>query len=217
MIKTILFDLDGTILNTNELIIASFLHALEGVSPEPCTRERIIANFGKSLAEQLRFFSGKEEVEDLIEKYRSFNIAKHDELVDEFPYVNHVLEKLHRHGINLGVVTNKMRITTMMGLRRFGMDRYLKTVVTVDDVSQPKPHPEGILKASADLGANDSNTLMVGDSQYDIVSAKQAGVRSAGVAWTMKGESFLRQYEPDYILRDIRDLLDICGIKRDEG
>lgn len=217
MIKTILFDLDGTIINTNELIIASFLHALEGVTPEPCTRELVISHFGKSLVEQLRFFSGMEEIEDLIEKYRSFNISKHDELVAEFPYVTPVLEKLHRHGVSLGVVTNKMRVTTMMGLNRFGLNPFLKTVVTVEDVSRPKPHPDGILKASADLEAEAASTLMVGDSQFDILSAKQAGVRSAGVAWTLKGEAFLRQYEPDYILQDIRDLLDICGIKRDEA
>jgi len=88
MIRTVLFDLDGTILDTNELIIQSFLHALEGVTPEPVTREQIISNMGGALVDQMKFFSGREDVDDLVQKYRAYNISKHDELVKGFPYGN---------------------------------------------------------------------------------------------------------------------------------
>lgn len=217
MIQTLLFDLDGTIVNTNELIIASFLHTIEGEAAEQYTREHIVSNFGQPLVDQLKLYSGKEDVEYLVNKYREFNIGKHDELVMEFPYVSEVLEELHGHGIRLGVVTSKIRHTTMMGLRRFGLDRWLEVIVTVDEVTQPKPHPEGIRKAMAALEADPSTTLMVGDSQYDILAAKNAGVHSAGVSWTLKGEAFLRGFEPDYVLKDMRDLLPICGIKRNDA
>lgn len=217
MIKTILFDLDGTIVNTNELIIASFLHALEGETPEPYTRHHLIPHFGKPLIEQLKLFSGKEDVEYLVQKYRSFNIAKHDDLVMEFPYVKEVMDQLHRSGIRMGVVTSKIRRTVLLGLQRFGLDGYLETIVTVDDVKEPKPSPEGIKMAMTAMGADPASTLMVGDSQFDILAAQNAGIASAGVSWTLKGEEFLQSYGPTYMLRDMRDLLDICGIKRDEA
>lgn len=213
MIKTILFDLDGTILNTNELIIASFLHALEGLTPEPYTREHIIAHFGSPLVEQLQMYTGLNDVEDVITKYRDFNIGRHDELVSEFPRVKEVLAELKRNGISMGVVTSKIRRTTLMGLQRFGLDAYMDIVVTVDDVQEAKPSPQGIRMAMAALGGESKTTLMVGDSQYDILAAKNAGVRSAAVAWSMKGESYLREYCPDYVLSDMHELLPLVGIK----
>lgn len=213
MIKTILFDLDGTIVNTNELIISSFLHTLEGLTPRPYTRDDIIPNFGKPLAEQLRMYTGLSDVSEVIVKYRNFSIGRHDELVMEFPYVKEVMESLYRHGIKMGVVTSKIRRTTMMGLKRFELDGFIDVIVTVDDVQEPKPSPEGIRLAMAALDAEAETTLMVGDSQYDILAARNAGVRSAGVAWSMKGESFLRGFGPDYILHDMRDLLPIAGIE----
>ncbi|MDF2963058.1 MAG: pyrophosphatase PpaX, partial [Paenibacillus sp.] len=147
MIHTVLFDLDGTIIDTNELIIQSFLHTFEGLTPEPLTREHIIPNMGRSLVDQMKFFSGRDSVDDLVLKYRTFNIAKHDELVIEFPGVRETLGKLHAAGIKMGIVTSKVRITTEMGLKLCGMYDYFDTIVTVQDVEQPKPDPEGIRKA----------------------------------------------------------------------
>ena len=91
MIRTVLFDLDGTIVDTNELIVQSFLHSLEGETAEPVGRELIIPNMGRPLVEQMEFFTGKKEVEEIIKKYRTFNLSKHDELVREFPNVRVVM------------------------------------------------------------------------------------------------------------------------------
>ncbi|WP_409343930.1 pyrophosphatase PpaX [Paenibacillus sp. MBLB4367] len=215
MIKTILFDLDGTIVNTNELIIASFLHALEGQTPQPVGREHIVPNMGRPLVEQMRYFSGREQVDDLVNVYREYNVRRHDELVEEFPYVREVLAGLHASGIRMGVVTSKIRLTTEMGLKLLGLNEYLDTIVTVEDVAEPKPSPEGILRAMGELGAERTSTLMVGDSQYDILAAQNAGVKAAGVAWTLKGEAFLQGYKPDYMLHDMRELLAIAGVKAD--
>lgn len=211
MIKTVLFDLDGTILDTNELIIASFLHALEGQTPEPVTREHIVPNMGRPLVEQMAFFSGRTEVADLVDVYRKFNVSKHDELVREFPHVRETMEALHRQGIRMGVVTSKIRLTTLMGLKLFRLDGLVDTIVTVEDVKEPKPNPEGVLKALDELGGTPDTALMVGDSQYDILAAQRAGAKAAGVAWSLKGEEFLRGYKPDYMLCDMRDLLRIVS------
>lgn len=208
---TVLFDLDGTIIDTNELIIQSFLHALEGVTEEPFTRERIIPHMGYPLAQQLRFFTGRERVDELEAKYRQFNLDKHDELVAEFPHVREVLAELRERGVRLGVVTNKARRTTMMGLKRCGLEPFMETVVTIDDVSRGKPDPEPVRLALQRLGAEPADALMVGDSQYDIIAGRDAGTATVGVAWSLKGEAHLRSFGPDYVIRNMRELLELVG------
>ncbi|MBC8081518.1 MAG: pyrophosphatase PpaX [Gorillibacterium sp.] len=212
MIDTVLFDFDGTIVDTNELIISTFLHVLEGKTPEPITREHIVPNMGKPLVEQLLLFSGREEVDDLVAAYREYNLSVHDEMVREYPHVLEVLRLMHKNGIKLGVVTNKMKMTTDKGLALFGLQKYMDAVITMNEVKVGKPDPEGVRLAVEWLQSDPEKTLMVGDSEYDLQAAKRAGVKSAGVAWSLKGEAHLNQYQPDYMLHDMRDLLQIVGI-----
>jgi pyrophosphatase PpaX len=209
MITTVLFDLDGTIVDTNELIIQSFLHALEGLTPKALTREEIIPNMGRPLVDQMKMFSGREDVAEIVRKYREFNVAKHDELVREFPYVHEVLGELRKRGLHVGVVTSKIRMTTEMGLKLTGLDKLVETIVTVEDVTKPKPDPEGIRKALAYFGASPEQAMMVGDSHYDIEAAQAAGVTSVGVAWSLKGEEYLRRFRPDHLIHDMRELLEL--------
>ena len=209
MIETVLFDLDGTIIDTNELIISSFMHVFEKGPKGPLTRDMIIPHMGTTLEYQLQTFSGLEKVDDLVPVYRSFNLSHHDEMVQPFPYVHEVVERLFNEGITMGIVTTKIRPTTLMTLEKFGLEKYMSTVVTVNDVEHPKPHPEPVLTAMERLGANPETTLMVGDSTVDMQSAKSAGARAAGVSWSLKGEALLREHGADYILKDMRDLYDI--------
>lgn len=207
--KTVLFDLDGTLLDTNELIIASFLHTLEQFCPEKgYGRQDVIARMGLPLRDMLASFHA-EQVEEMMAVYREHNFANHDKMVKAFQHVPEVLAELDKRGIVMGVVTTKQKNTVEMGLRLCQIERYMRSVVTIEDVANPKPHPEPVLKAMKELSAEQETTLMVGDSRYDIEAAKQAGIDSAGVAWSLKGEEYLRQYEPTYMLQDMRDLLTI--------
>jgi len=207
--KTLLFDLDGTILNTNDLIINSFLYTLEQFYPGKYTEEKLIPHMGKPLREQMVIFGDEANADKMVEIYREHNIRTHDEYVKEFPYVKEVLTTLKEEGYTLGVVTTKMRNTVTMGLRRFDLESLMSTVVTYEDTEFHKPAPEPVLLAMEQLGAEKETTLMVGDSQYDIQAAKNAGVTSVGVAWSMKGADFLNQFNPDYMLENMRDLLKI--------
>jgi len=213
--QTVLFDLDGTILDTNELIIQSFLHALQDIVPPDFTREHIIPSMGLPLAVQLQQFSGAEDVEELIRAYRTVNLQLHDDLVQAFPYVNDVLERLHAAGLKLGVVTTKMQMTTERGLKHVGIRDYMSAIVTLDDVERPKPDAEPVELALQRLGALPETALMVGDSIVDIQSAAAAGVRSVGVAWSLKGEAVLREAGADYIIHDMRELLTLAGLERE--
>jgi len=210
MIPTVLFDLDGTLLDTNELILRSFLHALEGHSTQ--TREELIPHMGMPLVEQLKLFSKLDDVTEIMEKYRAFNFANHDALVVAFPYVKETLAALHGAGVKIGIVTSKIRKTTLMGLVLCGLSEYIDTIVSCDEVENPKPDPEGIRRALRELGAEDGPALMVGDSSFDLEAAKRAGIGAVGVSWSLKGREFLQSYNPDYIIDDIRELLPIIGV-----
>ncbi|WP_322923617.1 pyrophosphatase PpaX [Paenibacillus campi] len=202
MIDTILFDLDGTIVDTNELIIASFMHVMD----HSLTREQIIPHMGTTLEQQLRTFSGLDDVTALVQKYRDYNWQHHDELVAPVPEVNEVLARLQAAGLKLGVVTTKIRATTTHVLRLFELDQYMQVIVTLDDVEHPKPDPQPIHQALAALGSAPEHTLMVGDSPADLKSAAAAGVQSAAVAWSLKGEQELSKYEPTFVLQRMSDL-----------
>ena len=215
MIDTVLFDLDGTIIDTNELIINSFLHVMKDLQVStPWTREQIIPHMGGTLENQMRTFSGKEDVAEYVKGYRAYNEVHHDAMVQPFPHVIEVVEALHKAGIVMGVVTTKIRPSTLKVLERFDLMKYMKSIVTVTDVTNPKPHAEPVLKAIEELGADPSKTLMVGDSPVDIQSAQNAGALSAGVAWSLKGEAVLNDYNPDYILHDMKDLLTLIETER---
>ncbi|GIO32757.1 MULTISPECIES: pyrophosphatase PpaX [Paenibacillus] len=209
MIDTVLFDLDGTIVDTNELIISSFMHVLEKHGLAPLTREEMIPKMGATLEQQLRHFSGLGDITALHKTYRSYNDEHHDAMVELFPHVEEVVRELHGKGIRLGVVTTKNKPGTIRVLDMFGLQKYMDAVITLNDVEHPKPHPEPVLKAVQLLGSDPARTLMVGDSPMDIQSAKAAGVLAAGVAWSLKGEKTLLEYKPDYILKDMHDLFSL--------
>ncbi|QWU16410.1 pyrophosphatase PpaX [Paenibacillus sophorae] len=211
MIECVLFDLDGTIVNTNELIISSFMYALQHHAQPAITREQMIPHMGTSLSDQLKAFTNLEDISALEASYRHYQVEHHDELIRSFPNVNEALEELRSRGIKLGVVTTKIRPTTIRALEMFDLQQYMDTVVTLNDVTKLKPDPEPVLTAVRNLGADPEKTLMVGDSGVDIQSAKAAGVLAAGVAWSLKGEATLRKYGPDYIIQDMTDLYEIVG------
>lgn len=209
-IQTVLFDLDGTLIDTNELIIASFEHTFKEFGYS-FTREQIKEFNGPPLWET--FYSiNPDQAELMVRVYREHNHANHEQYVKLFPNVIETLETLKKHQINIGIVTAKMRDGVTLGMSITGLDRYADTVITFDDVRHSKPHPEPVFKALDKLKASAQTTIMVGDNYHDIEAGKRAGTFTAGVAWSHKGREFLESYEPNYMLEDMTDLLDIVGV-----
>jgi len=209
-IQTVLFDLDGTILDSNELIYASFLHTFNHYKYS-FTKEEIMSFNGPPLIETFTNID-PERAELMIETYRQHNHEVHHDYVKLFPNVIETIEVLQDNQIQMGIVTAKMRESVNMGLEITGLDRYFETIVTIDDVTHPKPHPESVIKAMTALNGEPSTTLMVGDNYHDIQAGQNAGVRTAGVAWSLKGQDFLASYNPTYMLQDMKDLLKIVGV-----
>lgn len=207
-ITTILFDLDGTLIDTNELIIASFLHTLNHYYPGEYTREDVLPFMGPSLKETFSSID-PDRVEEMIERYRTHNLANHDSLVKEFDGVYETVKALKEKGYKLAIVSTKMSSTVKKGLKLTNLDSFFDVIVAMDNVENVKPHPEPLEKALKKLGSVPQETIMVGDNYHDILGAKNAGTLSAGVAWSAKGRAFIEKYEPDFILDNMQDLLEI--------
>ncbi|ASS90271.1 MULTISPECIES: pyrophosphatase PpaX [Aeribacillus] len=207
-IDTVLFDLDGTLINTNELIIESFLHTLNYYYPGKYQREDILPFIGPPLIDTFQRIN-PEKAEEMVRRYREFNHAQHDLLVKEYDHVHETVRALKEKGLKLGIVTTKIRDTVMMGLKLTEMDSFFDAIITLDDVQHAKPHPEPVLSALKLLGSEPSNALMVGDNLHDIEAGKNAGTLTAGVAWSIKGREYIESLKPDFVLDKMSDLLDI--------
>lgn len=212
-ITTLLFDFDGTLGDTNELIISSFRHVLDEHFPGRFQREDILAFIGPSLRDT--FSSIEPEMTDqLIQEYRTWNIANHDDYVTEFDGVSETLRKLHEQGLKMAVVSTKKRDMVERGLRLIGIESYFETVIGLDDVTNEKPDPEPLLLALERLDRSPEEALMIGDNFHDILGGQNAGVRTAAVAWALKGEEYLQTFKPDYMLHHMADLFTLIDGER---
>ncbi|NMD68897.1 pyrophosphatase PpaX [Bacillus sp. DNRA2] len=210
-IKTVLFDLDGTLIDTNDLIISSYLHTLDQYFPNQFKREDVLPFMGPSLHEVFDKLN-PEKTEEMILAYRTFNKVNHDLLVKEFEGVYDTVKILKEKGYKLGVVTTKKLDVAQMGLNLAKLTPFFEVVIAIDHVNKIKPDPEPILKALKLLDATPEEALMVGDNYHDILGGQNAGTKTAGVAWSLKGRETLEQYKPDYILEKMTDLLTILEV-----
>ncbi|GGP06893.1 pyrophosphatase PpaX [Oceanobacillus neutriphilus] len=208
-IRTILFDLDGTLLNTNELIRASFEHTFEKFNMQ-FTPEEIKHLNGPPLNETFHEIN-PELSERMTAAYREYNMREHDRYVEAFPYVYETIKQLYDKGITLGIVSTKIKKTVMMGLDLTSLTDFFSVIITYDDVTLKKPDPEPVEKAMKLVHANPETTLMVGDNFHDIVSGQRAGTQTAAVSWSEKTEAFLKSYQPTYYLDTMKDLLTVAG------
>ena len=207
-ITTLLFDFDGTLLDTNELIIQSFLSVLGKRYPGRFTREDVLHFIGPSLKQT---FDNIDEnlTAELILEYRAWNIEMHDQMVVEFDGVSETLRLLKARGIKMAIVSTKKHDIIQRGLKLMGIEDIFEIVIALDDVVNPKPDPEPILLALKRLNATPQEALMIGDNSHDIEGGKNALVRTAGVSWTVKGEAYLETFKPTYMLHHISELLEI--------
>jgi pyrophosphatase PpaX len=205
--KYILFDLDGTLIDTNQLIIDSFKHTYKLHLNRDIEEKEILQYFGEPLITTLRRYS-PENPEELYNTYIKYNESIHDNSVSLCCNIQETLEKLKEMGCILAVVTSKRSIMAYRGLELFDILKHFSVIVTVDDTKQHKPHPEPVLKALENLGASASEALMIGDSVFDILCAHNAGVKAVKVSWGAALEH-QDEEEPDYLVNDAMEIIDI--------
>ena len=202
----ILFDLDGTLVDTVPFILASARHAFEGYGLCP-TDPEWIAGIGTPLRAQIASFVRRpEDVDPLVARYREFWIANHDRMTRTFPGALDVLDTLAAGGHPIGVVTAKTEEGALRTLRHTGLLRYMQAIVGADTCLRCKPDPEPVKVALARLERAPSEALLVGDSPHDIAAAKAAGVRAVGVLHGACDRERLLAAGADALLDDLAPL-----------
>ena len=205
---TVLFDLDGTLVDSGAMILASYRHATQSVLAREVPDE-VLAGFigGGSIHEHMRQID-EERAEELVRVYREHNEPLHDDL-EAFPGVEDLLASLEAQGRTLGVVTAKRRRTVDLAFAVLPLERHFDVVVTTDMTELHKPHPEPVLKALELLGADPAGTAFVGDSPFDVAAGKAAGVFTVAVTWgNIHPVERLEEAGADLIVRTPEELLD---------
>ena len=178
----VLFDLDGTLIDSGAIILASFRHATQTVLRREIPDAELAALVGGSnIHDQMRAIDAA-QVDELVRVYREHNEPLHDEL-EAFEGIEHVLARLKRDGRLLGIVTAKRRKTVELAFAVLPLERYFDVVVTSDMTERHKPDPEPVLTALGRLGVGPAEAAFVGDSPFDVASGKAAGVFTVAVAW----------------------------------
>lgn len=205
--KYIFFDLDGTLIDTIPLILESFNYTFIRHFGETRPEEETISYIGMPLMNHLRdIYPGKEE--ELAKTYRAYNESKHDNYVAIFIGIYELVKSLYEKGITLGVVTSKRRELAVRGLKLFNLFDYFLFVNGSEASTRHKPDGEPLIKAMEIAKVkNKEEVLYVGDSPLDILCAKNAGVKSAAVAWTYSPRAELEKVSPDIFLEKPIDLL----------
>ncbi len=207
--RAFLFDLDGTIVDTIDLIRESFRHASREVLGRQLPDEILMANVGQPLMTQMEQL-GAEKAKQLYETYRRFNHSHHDELIRPYPGVGDLLGALSQRGARLAVVTSKSRDTVNMAFRSIPVEDYFDTVVSADDTDFHKPHPQPLMLAMRRLAAAPGETIYIGDSPFDIKAGQAAGVRTAAVGWGIFPPQRLKELEPDFYFEKPDEILKLC-------
>ncbi len=218
-LKAALFDFDGTLVDTTELIYQSLRHASREVLGHEPSREVLMANVGRPLPQQMEELIEKEAgqnadpalPEKLLKSYRTQNDVLHEDLIQEFPGVEEALARLREAGVKTAVVTSKRRHSVEMAVETFpGLGRVTDHFVTMEDTKEHKPEPAPLLKGLELLGGIPvEEAAYVGDSPHDVKAAHAAGVTSVGVSWGAFPEEVLKSAEPDYLVSDINAVVDV--------
>jgi HAD superfamily hydrolase (TIGR01509 family) len=197
-ITGVIFDLDGTLAQTGNLIFATFNHISEKYLGKSITPPEVIAMFGPTEEAAIRHWINHQS-ESAIHDFHRFYRAHHKQMAKLHEGMLDVLKLLKKHYLPLGICTGKGKTTTAITLDELGITDYFDFVVTGDDVAKPKPSPEGIQKFLEKFQLQSRQVIMVGDSLADIKAAQQAGVVMATVVWDSYTNEDTFQLKSDFV------------------
>jgi len=202
-LRLALFDLDGTLIDSIELILRSYVHTLRAHDKPEMTRAQLISGLGTSLYAQLaKIARDADEVEAMVTTYRAWNHANHDAMVTAYPGAIESLQHLVQSGVRLGIVTSKARAIALRGLDVCGFDLHFDVVIGHEDVERHKPDPTPVLAALEHSGVAPEHAVYVGDSPHDIRAGNGAGVRTAAAEWGPFPRDVLAASQPDVWLAE---------------
>jgi pyrophosphatase PpaX len=206
--RAVLFDLDGTLIDSAAIILASLRHAAETVlRREVPDRELLAAVGGPGLRAQMEALA-PDRVDELVDVYSRHNVGLHDGL-QACTGILDLLEHLRREGRRLGIVTAKRHATIALAFAAIPeLPRFFDVTIGAEDTTRHKPDPEPLLAALARLGEAPETSVYVGDSPFDVQAAKAAGMAAIAVTWgAIHSRERLEREQPDAIVDSAEELL----------
>ena len=207
-VEAIFFDLDGTLVDTIPLIVASHRHTFKkclGWIPDEST---LLSTIGVPLEKTFEEY-GKDLADEMLDEYLSWSTPRMSDMVEIFPGVVETLVELKLRGFTLGIVTSRRRAGVDVLMEKYDLERYFSVCVSVNDPERPKPFPDPLNLAMRHAGIVDpSHVLYVGDSVHDIHCANNAGTLSCVVNWTAMDKEELCDLNPTFWIDRMEDLLE---------
>ncbi len=208
--QTYLFDSDGTLLDTAELIFQTFLYTCKKYGDFNIERPRVIADIGTPLVRQIQLYLGQlseSELTLILADYKDYQLSIYQHHLSVFPGVEETLQQLKNRGRQLAVVTSRKLDTTEIYLKIGKLYDFFDVIITPESTSDHKPHPAPALKAIEMLNGHTQDALFIGDAYFDIECGQQAGMDTALVSWSHNDPDSI-QPPPTYIIQKMADLLD---------
>ena len=203
----LLFDLDGTLIDSIELILGSARYAFVGFAGRAPTDEEWRTGIGRPLQTVLREYADDDaEAQRLFNRYREYQLEHHDQLVTAYDGIVEAIRTFAEAGHPMALVTSKSDWMAEKALRHVGLAELIPVIVGCDTCVNHKPHPEPVERGLALLGASASNALFVGDSPHDVQSGLAAGVTTVGVTWGAFGRHELEEAGADAVIDRIEEL-----------
>lgn len=199
-----IFDIDGTLTSTNQLIFNSFNFIAKKYLNRTFTNEEIIAMFGPTEDVILQKWCGNEYEEARKDYYQYY--SDHHGIAELYEGIKEILHHLKSKGYPIGIFTGKGKTASLITLKKLGVDLYFDLIVTGNDVENHKPSPEGILKFVNHFGLKPERVLMIGDSVSDVIASKEAGIKIASVLWDSYGSKEVKTMNSDYYFYTVAEL-----------
>ena len=212
-IKAVLFDYDGTLMNTNDIVLQSWHYTYDSAGVAAPSDPEIAWSFGEPLFETMaKEFPGR-DTQELVDIYRSYQREIFKGRVCMFPRVDKMVADLKTAGYKVAIVTSRLWTTTTPAVYDFPIADQFDALIPAVDTTAHKPDPTCLLLACEKLGISPDEAIYVGDSRFDMHCAKNAGMKSVLVDWTicLPAEKRTGLYEPDFVISEPEELIDIVN------
>lgn len=188
-INTVIFDFDGTIADTNQLIVDSWQAVYRARTGAEGDVDYILSTFGEPLYYSMEKAFPDFDLEETVSIYRDFQRTIFRDAIKPFPGMGELIKGLKDKGYKTGIVTSRLKASTLEGLESMGLEDYIDDLVTVEDTEIHKPNPEPALICLEKLGRKPEESLMIGDSDFDIGCGNNAGMVTVLVGWSAAAKS----------------------------
>lgn len=203
----VLFDLDGTLIDSQQLVFETFRQVFARLKPGyPLSEQELYSFFGPTLETTFGRYFSEDEIPDVIDLYQKINLELHPQLLSQMPHAREMLESLSSQGYRMAIVSNKRRHPVEYGLELTGLTPYFEAVFAKEDQPKPKPAPDGLIHAALELNTPLDQVVYVGDNAADIQAARNTAFFSTGYTQDETQFQALQKEKPCRILRDLRQM-----------